>query len=259
MKFESLIRPDEGHRIAHPLQTMRIILLLSICLGVTLHAAETSARTLRILFLSAPAEAPKKLHLFDGTSSQEVELTRMGFSPVYKISGGDISIALLPKPPPATPEAGATSVVPAGAPTASLSAETRDLYLIVSGDPANPVAPVKIQVIPANPEKFLPGHQLWFNLTDSRVGGLIGSRKLVIEPNSRLILEPPASQAEDYHVNIHFVPPGKERAEPLCETNWTHQPRSRNVYFIVKEQGTLIPRIMGFPDFRSEEKEKKKP
>jgi hypothetical protein len=235
------------------------ILLLFIFLGVTLHAAETSPRTLRILFLSGPADAPEKLHLFDGVSSQEVELTRMGFSPVYKIMGGDLTIALLPKPPPATPEPGATSVVPVGAPTAAVSEGTNDFYLIVSSDPSNQVAPVKMQVINANPDKFMPGHQLWFNLTDSRIGGMIGTRKLVIEPNSRVILDPPATQAEDYHVNIQYVSPGKERAEPLCETNWTHQPKSRNVYFVVKTPGSVIPRIMGFPDFRSEEKEKKKP
>lgn len=235
------------------------ILLLSIFLGVSLQAAETSARTLRILFLSGPADAPEKLHLFDGVSSQEVELTRMSFSPVYKIVGGEINIALLPKPPPATPEPGATSVVPAGAPTAAVSEGTNDFYLIVSSDPSNQVAPVKMQVINANPDKFLPGHQLWFNLTDSRIGGIIGTRKLVIEPNARVILDPPATQAEDYQVNIKYVPPGKERAEPLCETNWTHQPKSRSVYFVLRTPDSIIPRIMGFPDFRIEEKEKKKP
>lgn len=233
------------------------ILLLSIFLGVSLQAAGASARTLRILFLNGPADAPEKLHLFDGVSSQEVELSRMSFSPVYKIKGGDINIALLPKPPPATPEPGAASVVPAGAPSAAVSEGTNDFYLIVSSDPSNQVAPVKMQVINANPDKFMPGHQLWFNLTDCRIGGLIGTRKLVIEPNARVILDPPATQAEDYHVNIQYIPPGKERAEPLCETNWTHQPKSRNVYFIVKSPGAMIPRIMGFPDFRIEEKEKK--
>jgi hypothetical protein len=259
MKFESLIRSNPADSIAHLLEPMRIFLFLTVFLGASLHAAETSARTLRILFLSGPADAPEKLHLFDGVSSQEVELTRMGFSPVYKIMGGDINIALLPKPPPATPEPGATSVVPAGAPIAAVSAEIKDFYLIVSSDPSNQVAPVRMQVINANPDKFMPGHQLWFNLTDCRIGGIVGTRKLVIEPNARIILDPPATQAEDYHVNIQFVPPGEDRAEPLCETNWTHQPKSRNVYFVVKAPGTVIPRIMGFPDFRIEEKDTKKP
>lgn len=233
---------------------MRLIPLLLLIVGLSAFTAEAASRTCRILFLSGPADAPEKLHLFDGTSSQEVELTRMGFSPVYSIAAGELSIALLPKPPPATPEPGATSVVPVGAPTAKISEDVADFYLLVSGDPANKVAPVKIQVINANADKFLLGHQLWFNLTDCRIGGLVGSRKLVVEPNARVILDPPTSGAEDYHVNIQFIPPGKERAEPLCETNWSHQPKARSVFFVLKPQGTMIPRILGFPDFRFEEK-----
>jgi hypothetical protein len=88
---------------------------------------------------------------------------------------------------------------------------------------------------------------------------MIGTRKLVIGPNSRLVLDAPASQAEDYPVSIHFTPPGQGRAEPLCETNWTHQPKSRSVYFILNARGNPIPRVMGFPDFRTGDKKNKKP
>ena len=61
---------------------------------------------------------------------------------------------------------------------------------------------------------------------------------------------------EDYHVNIHLIPPGNDSPEPLCETNWRHDPRSRGVYFILKPAGSLIPRILGFPDFREAAEEK---
>ena len=50
--------------------------------------------------------------------------------------------------------------------------------------------------------------------------------------------------------------PGQQRAEPLCETNWSHDPRSRSVYFVV-ETGGILPRILGFPDFRQPEKKEK--
>ena len=65
-------------------------------------------------------------------------------------------------------------------------------------------------------------------------GWAVGSRKLLLEPNSRLILDAPATGLEDYHVNIYFQPPGKTIAEPLCETNWSHDPRSRSVFFVFK-------------------------
>jgi hypothetical protein len=156
-----------------------------------------------------------------------------------------------------TPATGAASVVPAGAPTAGIAASIRDFYLIVSSDPANKVAPVKMQVIDADAAHFKPGQMLWFNLTQNKVGGIVGTRKLAIHPNSRLILDAPSNRPEEYHVNIHFIAPGKERPEPLCETNWFHDPRSRSVLFILQPPGSNIPRIQGFPDFRDADPEMK--
>lgn len=176
----------------------------------------------------------------------------MGFSSVYQISSGALSLAMLPSPP-APAAAGAPPAIPADAPKAAIAETISDFYLIVSSDPANKVAPVKMRVINADAANFKRGQMLWYNLTDSKVGGIVGSRKLLVEPNSRLILDAPATSLEDYHVNIHFLPPGKQRPEPLCETNWSHDPRSRSVFFIFKPAGSLIPRILGFPDFRSEE------
>jgi hypothetical protein len=228
---------------------MRALFLL-LLLNLAAPAAEPPARTCRILFLSAPDQAPKTLHLFDGVATQEVELTRMGFSPTYQIRQEAVMLALLAAPPPAPTAPGGAPAIPADAPTAKLAAAITDFYLIVTSDPANKVAPVRIQVIDADAVKFKRGQMLWFNLTGSRVGGTVGSRNLVIEPNTRLILDPPATRMEDYHVNIHYLAPGKQRAEPLCETNWSHDPRSRSVFFIFQPAGSVIPRIQGFPDFR---------
>jgi hypothetical protein len=223
-----------------------LFILLLTCLP-----ALTAERSCRILFLNGPEDAPQKLHLFDGTNSQEVELPRMNFSPVYQIHPDSLALALLPSPPP-PPTASSPPTIPPGAPTATLSKSITDFYLIISSDPSNTIAPVRMQVINANTANFKRGQMLWYNLTENTVGGLVGSRRLLVKPNSRLILDAPANSLEDYPVNIHFQPPGKTRTEPLCETRWTHDPRSRSVFFILKPTGSLIPRILGFPDFRSE-------
>ena len=235
---------------------MRLPILAILSLALAALAGAQDTRTCRILFLNGPDDGPEKLHLFDGKSSQEVELTRMGFSPTYQIIPGDLTLALLPTPPAPPASAGGPPVIPPDAPKAPLAAAISDFYLIVSSDPANKIAPVKIQVVNASAGNFKTGQMLWFNLTGNKIGGVIGSQKLVIEPNSRIILDPPANKQEDYHVNIQFVPPGQQRAEPLCETNWSHDPRSRSVYFVV-ETGGILPRILGFPDFRQPEKKEK--
>lgn len=238
--------------MSHPI---KLILLLLFSLAA--QAAEKAPeRTCRILCLDAPDAMPVKLHLFDGTSCQEVELTRMGFSPIYQIRPGDLTLALLDKPPAPAPIPGDPPVIPTGAPKATLAATISDFYLIISSDPSNKVVPVRIQVVNASATNFKPGQMLWFNLTANKIGGAVGSQKLAIEPNSRIILDAPANKQEDYHVNIKFLPPGKQRAEPLCETSWSHDPRSRSVYFVT-HNGGILPRILGFPDFRQAEKKEK--
>lgn len=227
---------------------MRLILLTLLSLLPALPAVAQGKRTCRILFLEAPENAPRTLHLFDGTNTLEVELPRMNFSPTYPISSSATAIALLPAPP-ADPTA-----IPAGAPTARLAETVTDFYLILSHDPANAIAPVRIQLIDANPTRFRTGQMLWFNLTPNSVGGTLGSQKLNLAANSRAIIDAPANSAEDYLVNLAYRIPENPNLYPLCETKWLHDPRSRSVYFIFNTPGVRTPRILGFHDFRQPEK-----
>lgn len=227
---------------------MRILLFFLAFLSAAAAAPAGKARTCRILFLAAPDDAPEKLHLFDGKASQEVELPRMNLSPVYQLPSGDLTIRLLPAP------AGDPKLVDARAPSARIAEEITDCYLLVNPDPKNPVAPVALQVINANPDKLRKGQMLWFNLTSNKVGGQLGTRQLAMEPNSRAIVDNPASGNDGYQVNLSFRIPGDERLYPLCETKWTHDPGSRTIFFILSRAGSRTPRIMGFPDSREEEK-----
>jgi hypothetical protein len=111
-----------------------------------------------------------------------------------------------------------------------------------------------MQVINADQGSFRKGQMLWFNLTAHRVGGKLGSERLALEPNSRKISAAPAKGAENYAVELYYQIPGDERLWPLCETQWQHNPAGRTVVFVLSETGSKVPRIVGFPDFRAEEK-----
>jgi hypothetical protein len=227
---------------------MRLLSALFLLISALLATAQSeNPRTCRILFLQGPEDAPKTLHLFDGTSSLEVELPRMNFSPTYPISNTATTIALLPAPP-ADPEK-----IPNESPSAKLAESIRDFYLIVSPDPSNKITPVRLQIIDASPGKFKNGQMLWFNLTPYAVGGTLGKQQLALAANSRTILDAPANTAEDYDVNLAFRIPENPHLHPLCETRWLHDPRSRSVYFIFNNPGVRTPRILGFPDFRQTE------
>jgi hypothetical protein len=145
------------------------------------------------------------------------------------------------------------------APKVAVAEAVSDLYLLVSTDPANKIAPVKLQIIDVDSSKFKRGEMLWFNLTANSVGGQVGSEQLAITPNSRTILKSPAAGSEDYNVNLSFRIPGDERLHPLCETKWLHDPRSRTVLFVIAQNGSRNPRVLGFPDYRDAAEKSEKP
>jgi hypothetical protein len=228
---------------------MKLLFLILALLPTAALAQKAKNHTCRILFLSRPKTAPNKIHLFDGAGSIEVDLPRMNFSKVYKLRPGALRLHLLPSPldDPAK--------VPSGAPTATVSENITDFYLLVTSDPANPVVPMRMQIINAGADKLKTGQMLWFNLTKNAVAGTVGSEKLVIKPASRVTLDPPATGNKNYPVDLVFRLPDNELIYPLCETQWRHDPRSRTVAFIINEQGVRAPRILVFPDYRAKAKE----
>lgn len=224
---------------------MKLSLILLLFLPAASFAAPERERTCRILFLDGPDDAPQKLQLFDGVKCREVELPRMNFSQVYELPGGPLNLHLLPAPP-ADP-----IKIPPEAPGVAVAAGMTDFYLLLTSDPANTIAPVRMQVINAGTDKLKPGQTLWFNLTGNAVGGTLGSEKLAIQPGARTILDAPTTGNGDYPVKLFYRIPGDERIYPLCQTKWRQDPRSRGVAFIINENGQRSPRVMVFSDFRA--------
>ncbi|MDP4626178.1 MAG: hypothetical protein NWT08_13705 [Akkermansiaceae bacterium] len=234
------------------MRTLSVLLVL-LLFAASAFAEKAATRTCRILFLEAPASAPKKLFLFDGATSQEVELPSMNFSPAYEIAGGRTGVSLLPAPV-AKPEE-----IPAGAPMVAIPESFSDCYLILSSDPANKIAPVRIQLVDASVGKFKNGQMLWFNLTKNMIVGQIGTRALRLSPSAKKITGAPASSASSYAAKIGYVIPGEKTVRPIFETQWQHNPRTRMVMFIFEQTPNAAPRVMGFSDFRLKEKDASQP
>lgn len=222
-----------------------LTLSLVLALSLTVSGAENPPHTCRIIFLNPAADAPEKLHLYDGSTSQEVELPQMNFSPVYKLAPGERTLVLSPNPYSAPEE------VDPKAPRVRLSAAVKDFYLLVANDSSNPVVPIALQVVPVDDSKFRKGEMLWFNLTQHEVGGQIGKQSLAMKPQSKVYLKEPASKSDDYPVKIAYRIKGNEALYPICETKWRHDSRSRSIVFVMVEKGSKIPRVMGFTDFRN--------
>jgi hypothetical protein len=220
--------------------------LILLALASASFGKEQAKRTCRILFLEGPDSAPNTLQLFDGTRSREVELPRMNLSRIYELPPGNLTLTLLPAPidDPAK--------LSPGAPSIKLPEAVTDFYLLLTSDPSNGIAPVGMQVINAGVDRLRAGQMLWFNLTEHQVGGRLGSEKLAIQPRSTATLDPPAAGATDYPVDLAYRVEGKEQLYPICETKWLHDPRSRSLAFIFAKPGTRTPRVLVFPDFRTD-------
>ena len=228
------------------MKQLALHLLTFLFLTLAAHGQQAKNRTCRILFLERPDEAPATLHLFDGTASREVELPGMNLSQVYELPAGDISLAMLSAAPPDP------KVIPAGAPSATVPAAITDIYLLVMSDPANKVAPVSLQIVDASAAKLLRGQTLWYNLTELTIGGKLGAASIILKPKSRAIMEAPRNDAGDYPVTLAYRKEGIEQAYPICETRWAHDPRNRNLGFVMTKPGSRTPRVLVFPDFRVE-------
>lgn len=224
--------------------SLKLSLILLLFLPAAAFAATAPEHTCRILFLDGPDDAPQKLQLFDGAKCREVELPRMNFSQVYELPGGALNLRLL-SAPPADP-----TKIPPGAPGVTVAEGITDFYLLVTSDPANTIAPVRMQVINAGADKLKPGQTLWFNLTKNAVGGTLGTEKLTVQPGARTILDAPTTGNGDYPVKLFYRIPDNDVLYPLCQTKWRHDPRSRGVAFIINENGQRSPRVMVFSDYR---------
>ena len=220
-----------------------------LCLSVSISLVEEiSARTCRIVFFERPAKAPKTLHLFDGEEIREVELPRLNLSPVYQLPEGNLNLRFFLNPPTDLES------IPEGAPSAKIAEATKDVYLILTSDPKNEVAPIHIQVVSADSTNVSRGQMLWFNLTDKRVGGKVGSEKIDLQPLSRQRVREPRRGGGDYPVELYFLIKGDAHSHPLCETRWRHDPRSRSLVFVARNGNRRAPRIYSVSDFRMPEK-----
>jgi hypothetical protein len=226
-----------------------IIFLSFLSFFSSTYGEEAKTRTCRILFLERPADAPKLLHLFDGTTFQEVDLPSMNFSPAYNISSGKIQLRLLPA------KVEDPKTISPDAPSVEITADFNDLYLLISSDPDNKITPVKIEAISLDSERFKVGQAMWFNRTDKTIEAKFGDQILSLEPDSSKIIDTPfssnASPNSGYFSAVFtYRAKSDDPFSPITEQQWWYDINSRHVGFI-QNSGGKLPKIYFFRDFRS--------
>lgn len=217
-------------------------LLLLALPAVALAEEKKTGRTCRIVYPGAPEGAPEKLYLHDGKTTRPVELPSMGLSPVYQLAEGDLELRLMPEPP-----AGGEAPVPS-TPKVGIAAGVKDVFLIVRPDPANSVAPVKLEVIDGGTGNFKAGGMFWVNFTDDALRGRVGAQELSLTAGERSSFGPPAEAVGEYEVNLVYRKPGGEGFRPFCEGKWLHDPAARTIFFVIDQPGGRPPVVTSVTD-----------
>jgi len=225
-----------------------LIFVALLTLFTQSYAQDATKRDCRILFLERPAIAPKSLHLFDGSTSQQVDLPNMNLSAVYKISSNTTQLKLLQEKVD-DPEA-----ISPDAPTVEIPAEYSNILLIISSDPENKIAPVKLTAINLN---FKIGQTLWINRTDKTIEGKLGEQVLSLEPDSSKIIDAPLGNQNTptsgyFEASFTYRIQGSDVSSPISEQQWWHDANSRHIGVIANSGGKL-PKINFFRDFRDPE------
>lgn len=230
---------------------MKTPCLILLALGTLLpcHSVQAAfGRSCRIVFLDRPENAPKSLHLFDGVTSQEVELPSMNLSPSYKLAPDVTQLKLL------IAKVGDPKKVPVDAPSVDIPADYTDFLLLVMSDPDHQITPVKLEAVNLESENFKPGQTLWSNRTDKTIQGKLGEQILSLEPESSKILDAPVSEkgvptSGYYTASFTYQAQDQGAFEPITEQQWWHDAKSRHLGFIVNSGGKL-PKIYFYRDFR---------
>jgi hypothetical protein len=229
-----------------------LIFVTLLTLFTQLYAQEAAKRDCRILFLERPATAPKSLHLFDGSTSQQVDLPNMNLSAVYEIASNATQIKLLPE------KVDNPDTIPPEAPSVELPAEYKNILLIISSDPDNKIAPVKLTAINLT---FKISQTLWINRTDKTIEGKLGEQVLSLEPDSSKITDAPLGNQSRptsgyFEASFTYRIQGSDVSSPITEQQWWHDANSRHIG-VVANSGGKLPKINFFRDFREPESNEK--
>lgn len=215
-----------------------------LCLA-SLTSADPSAdhiRTCRIIFPERLNDSPKFAQLFDGKSSQNVELPTMNFSPVISLAVGEVTLFMTSEPVTDPKK------LPATTPKLIIPEDVNDFYIVVSPDIENPTLPVKMELIILKDDEFKLGETLWINKTKHQIAANLGESKVSVEAESQAISKNPIEKSGYYRAEFTYQINGEGDFKKITEQQWWHDANSRHLAFVIETE--RLPKICIFRDFR---------
>lgn len=174
--------------------------LLLLILSVMLNLA-ASARTAKILYFKAPANAPKETYIYQDDNAPLISpLPKNNFSKTIKLKEGDIKLYFLPEA-----LAPGLKEFPKDTPYVNIPSSWNKVLILASKDPRNKLFPVNFYAINANSDRLNLGDVMFVNSSNSKVFGFVGNKKIAIRPNEIKVIKNPAKPLAEYKVELKRV------------------------------------------------------
>ncbi len=224
---------------------IRPFVLFLTCLVAVASAQEgSSARSLRLLYVQAPDDAPASLFLVAGKEIKEVDLPRLSISTKrLGLSTGAVRVYAASKAPTKD------EPLPANAPFVDIPDSMNDPLVVLL--PTGEAGPLAFRMLPVefSRTKAPEGAVLWFNLSGRTLYSKLGTAQAIVAPRQTAIQLPPGKPGDVYHVLVDVAPEqGEEESVPLMRSSWVKEPGQRHLLFIVPDPDRKVPRIVAVPE-----------
>lgn len=217
-------------------QIITLLLLLAFSTSVQ------SARLVKIIYFDTPKSISEKVYIYD-TSGEKVEvfLKYKKASESFEISEGITKLAFLGE------DVDSDDPSPLlGAPNINIPESWDKILLIAFKDPTNKKYGIRVKAINAAPSEFDTGQILFINYTNLSLFGKMGSKKLLVKPRSKFILDMKNLNELSYPFKLDYI--NKETSSKpvyFIRKTWRNYSKRRQLVFIYHPSGsksvTYIP------------------
>ena len=210
-----------------------------------------SGRSLRLLYLQAPDDAPANVFLVVGKGGKEIDLPRLSISAKrLALPAGTVRVYAATKAP------SKDHPLPADAPFADIPGGMNDPLVVLL--PTGGAGPLAFQMMPLDfaRTKAPEGAVVWLNLSTRAITSQLGNSRAVVAPRQAVIQLPSGRSGDVYPVSVVLAPEtGENDGVPLMKSSWVKEPGWRHLLVIVPDDSRKVPRIIDVPERMEPESE----
>lgn len=224
---------------------IRPFLMLLVGWAVVASAQDAAPnRSLRLLYLQAPEDAPASVFLTVGKGGKEIDLPRLSISTNRMVLPAGVIRVYAAKKAPSK-----DNPLPPDAPFAEIPSGMNDPLVVLL--PTGGTGPLAFRMMPVEfaRTKAPEGAVVWLNLSARTITSQLGSSRAVVTPRQAVIQMPSGRTGDVYPVSVVLAPEqGESEGVPLMKSSWVKEPGQRHLLVIVPDDRRNVPRIIDVPE-----------